>query len=189
MKLSGHEINSQLRQKLEMPTGRHLYVVLGTFDRLERYEKIDFCEARSPSGQHLAEPVNINHSLLDRIKDDELKRLVQTEASRTESVKDRLVKELDALVAEKLNSSSFLALKNLEILFAYDLELNCLRILLKAIRQHFYGINGDRLAVFRVVLILHSVEDVLGELAPCIRHANSSATLTDERLNGDEDAL
>jgi hypothetical protein len=30
MKLSGHEINSQLRQKLEMPTGRHLYVVLGT---------------------------------------------------------------------------------------------------------------------------------------------------------------
>ena len=31
MKLSGHEINSQLRQKLEMPTGRHLYVVLGTY--------------------------------------------------------------------------------------------------------------------------------------------------------------
>ena len=28
MRLSGHEINSQLRQKLAMPTGRHLYVVL-----------------------------------------------------------------------------------------------------------------------------------------------------------------
>ena len=42
MKLSGHEINSQLRQKLEMPTGRHLYVVLGTYERLERYEKVDF---------------------------------------------------------------------------------------------------------------------------------------------------
>ena len=31
-------------------------------------------------------------------------------------------------VAEKLNGGSFLALKNLELLFAYDLELNCLRI-------------------------------------------------------------
>ena len=128
MKLSGHEINSQLRQKLEMPTGRHLYVVLGTYERLERYEKVDFREARSPSNQRLGDPVNVNHSLLDRINDDELKHLVQTEASRIESVKDRLAKELDALVAEQLNGSPFLALKNLEILFAYDLELNCLRI-------------------------------------------------------------
>jgi hypothetical protein len=72
--------------------------------------------------------VNINHHLLERIPDHELKRLVQTEASRTESVKDRLTKELDALVAEKLNGGSFVALKGLEILFAYDLELNCLRI-------------------------------------------------------------
>lgn len=128
MKLSGPEINSQLRQKLEMPTGRHLYVLLGTYERLERYEKVDFREARSPTGQRLGEPVNINHQLLERIPDDELKRLVQTEASRTESVKDRLSKELDAIVAEKLYSGSFVAIKNLEILFAYDLELHCLRI-------------------------------------------------------------
>jgi len=128
MKLSGHEINSQLRQKLDMPTGRHLYVVLGTYERLERYEKVDFREARSPTGKKLNEPVNINLHLLERIPDNELKRLVQTEASRTESVKDRLTKELDALVAEKLNGGSFVALKGLEILFAYDLELNSLRI-------------------------------------------------------------
>src|SRR5438094_693693 len=69
MRLSGHEINSQLRQKLEMPTGRHLYVVLGTGARLERYEKVDFREARWPNGQRLGEPVNINHTLLDRIND------------------------------------------------------------------------------------------------------------------------
>jgi hypothetical protein len=128
MKLSGHEINSQLRQKLDMPTGRHLYVVLGCYERLERYEKVDFPEARSPTGQKLSQPVNINHDLLERIPDHELKRLVQTEASRTESVKDRLTKELDALVAEKLNGGSFVALKGLEILFAYNLELNSLRI-------------------------------------------------------------
>jgi hypothetical protein len=152
MKLSGHEINTQLRQKLEMPTGRHLYVVLGTYERLERYEKVAFREARSPSGNRLGDPVNVNHHLLDRINDDELKRLVQTEASRTESVKDRLAKELDALVAEKLNGGWFIALKNLEILFAYDLELNCLRI--RATNQKHILVLlpgervGDRITLF-----------------------------------------
>ncbi len=128
MKLSGHEINSQIRQKLEMPTGRHLYVILGTYERLERYERVDFREAQSASGESLGEPVNINRRLLDRIKDDELKELVQTEASRSASVKKRLIDELDALVADELVSKSLLALKNVELLFAYDLELNCLRI-------------------------------------------------------------
>jgi hypothetical protein len=126
MRLSGHEINSQLRQKLDMPTGRHLYVVLGTYERLERYERVDFREARSPSGQRLGDPVNVNLNLLARINDDDLKRFVRVEASLTASVKQRLAK--DALVAEKLNEECFLALKNLELLFAYDLELNCLRI-------------------------------------------------------------
>ena len=128
MKLSGPEINSQLRQKLDMPTGRHMYVILGTYERLERYERVAFREARSPSDKRLSDPVNINRTLLERINDPELKRLVQTEASRIESVKRRLTEELDALVAEKLASAAFLALKNLELLFAYDLELNCFRI-------------------------------------------------------------
>jgi len=152
MKLSGHEINSHLRQKLEMPTGRHLYVVLGTYDRLERYERVGFREARSPSGQGLGDPINVNHHLLERIPDEELKGLVQTEASRTESVKDRLSKELDALVADKLNNGAFMALKNLEILFAYDLELNCLRI--RAVNQKHILLLlpgekvGDRITLF-----------------------------------------
>ena len=146
MKLSGHEINSQLRQKLEMPTGRHLYVVLGTYQRLERYERVDFREARSPSGQRLGEPVNVNHNLLDRINDEELKRLVQTEASRLASVRDRLAKELDSFVAGQLNGGFFLALKNLEILFAYDLELNCLRIRATNQKHILILLPGERVA-------------------------------------------
>ena len=54
MRLSGHEINSQLRQKLAMPTGRHLYFVLGTYERLERYERVAFREARSPDDEGAA---------------------------------------------------------------------------------------------------------------------------------------
>ncbi len=60
--------------------------------------------------------------------------------------------QLDALVAEKLNTGSFLALKNLEILFAYDMELNCLRI--RATNQKHILILlpdqkvGDRITLF-----------------------------------------
>ena len=128
MRLSGHEINSQLRQKLEMPTGRHLYVVLGKYEQLERYEKVAFSEARSPSGQRLGSPVNVNLSLLERIKDDDLKWLVRSEASLPETVRKRLAEELDALVQAKLASCSFLALRSLELVFTYELEMNCLRI-------------------------------------------------------------
>lgn len=152
MKLSGHEINSQLRQKLEMPTGRHLYVVLGSYDGLERYEKIAFREARLPSGQRLGDPVNVNRSLLERIEDEELKKLVRNEASLPETVRKRLTDELDALVDEKLTSGSFLAIKHLELLFAYDLELSCLRI--RATNQKHIllllpgELAGDRITLF-----------------------------------------
>lgn len=128
MKMSGHEINSYLRHRLAMPTGRHLYGVLGTYEQLNRYEGVDFREARMPTNQKLGEMINVNHQLLERIPDDELKDLVQSEAKRAESVKTRLAKEFEALVAESLNVRSFLALKNMEVMFAYDLELNCLRI-------------------------------------------------------------
>ncbi len=51
MKRSGHEINSEFRQKLAMPTGRHLYVVLGTYERIDRYERIAFRRGTQPVRQ------------------------------------------------------------------------------------------------------------------------------------------
>ena len=45
MKLSDHEINSALRERLQMPTGRHLYAILGTYGSLERYERVSFSQA------------------------------------------------------------------------------------------------------------------------------------------------
>jgi len=69
VKLSDTEINSNIREKLEQPTGRHLYVVLGTYERLAHYEKVSLPEARGPSGEKLPAPVNLNRALLDRISD------------------------------------------------------------------------------------------------------------------------
>jgi hypothetical protein len=128
MKLSGHEINSQLRQRLGMPIGRHFYVILGTYERIERYERVAFREARGPDDKPLGTALNVSRSLLQRFRDDELKWLVRNEAGMPETVKKQLAEELDALVADELAVKSFLALKNLELLFAYDMELTCFRI-------------------------------------------------------------
>jgi hypothetical protein len=146
MRLSGHEINSQLRQKLAMPTGRHLYVVLGTYDRIERYERVAFREARGPDDKPLGPALNINHSLLQRLEDEELKWLVRNEAGMSETVKKQLADELDALIAHKLTQTSFLAVKSLELLFAYDMELNCFRI--RAVNQKHILVllPGERVA-------------------------------------------
>ena len=152
MKLSGHEINSQLRQKLGMSTGRHLYVVLGTFDRIEHYERVAFREARSPDDKPLRTALNVSRSLLQRFSDDELKWLVRNEAGLPETVKKRLADELDALIAGELAETSFLALKNLELLFAYDMELTCFRI--RATNQKHILVLlpgervGDRITLF-----------------------------------------
>jgi len=152
VKLSDHEINTQLRQKLDMPTGRHLYVVLGTYERLERYEADAFREARNSAGEHLGAPLNVNRSLLGRFGDEDLKWLVRNEAKLPETVKKRLSEEMDALIAERLASASFLALKNFELPFAYDLELNCLRIR-ATMRKHILLMLpgervGDRITLF-----------------------------------------
>ena len=102
MRLSGHEINSQLRQKLAMPTGRHLYVVLGTYDRIDRYERVAFREARSPDDKPLGPALNINLTLLQSIERRRAEVAVRNEAGMPETVKKQLADELDALVANEL---------------------------------------------------------------------------------------
>ena len=127
MKLSDHEINSALRERLQMPTGRHLYAILGSYVALERYERVSLSQALGADGKPLERPINLNRELLRRIPDEDLKELVQNEAKRPQSVRQRLAEEFDRLLVEELEAGSFVALKQVELVFAYDLELNCLR--------------------------------------------------------------
>ena len=127
MKLSGPEVNSRLRDKLENPRGRHMYVVLGSYDLLAKYEREDYPEARTPIGTRLPAPINLSKRLLDRLSDADLKSLVQDEAKRHTYVQRRLEQELDRFLAEEFTSESFVALKQLELLYAYDMEFNALR--------------------------------------------------------------
>jgi hypothetical protein len=127
MKLSDHEINSALRDRLQMPTGRHLYAILGTYAALERYERVSLSQALGADGKPLRPPINLNREMLRRIPDDDLKDLVQNEARRPQSVRDRLSEEFERVLVENLEAGPLVILKQLELVFAYDLELSCLR--------------------------------------------------------------
>jgi hypothetical protein len=127
MKITGPQVISELREKLQFNIGRHLYGVLGTYDQLRRFETTDLSHARDPRGNPFPEPVNLNRELLARIGDDDLRRLVKDEARRPQAVQRRLGQELDNLLGELLQRELFLILKQLEVTFTYSLDLGVFR--------------------------------------------------------------
>ena len=122
-----------MRDKLQNVAGRHLYVILGTYESLDRYENVALPELRGPNNQKIPAPVNVNRRMLERIPDKELKSLVQKEARRPEYIKQRLYEEFDRLLTETLADQPAVALKQLELLFSLNLELDKLRI--RAVNQ------------------------------------------------------
>lgn len=127
MKLGGPHVISELREKLQFDIGRHLYGVLGSYDQLERFEHDHLTQARDHQDRHFPLPINVNRELLRRIGDADLRQLVDTEARRPHAVTYRLNQEFDALLADLLQQTDLVILKQLELLFAYNLELSVLR--------------------------------------------------------------
>jgi hypothetical protein len=127
MKTTGPAVITELREKLQFSSGRHLYGVLGTYSQLERFEVQDIGQATLPDGNPFPSSTNMNRSLLTSIQDDDLKRLVRDEARRPQAVKRALNKALNGLLGTLLSESNLLILMNLEIIFAYGLNLSLFR--------------------------------------------------------------
>ena len=127
MKLGRPQVISELREKLQFDIGRHLYGVLGTYDQLGRFENEDLAQAHDHQDQPLPLPVNVNREVLRRMGDDDLRQLVDAEARRPHAVTYRLNQEFDNLLYDLLQRKNLVILKQLELLFAYNLELSVLR--------------------------------------------------------------
>jgi hypothetical protein len=127
MKITGPQVISELREKLQFKVGRHLYGVLGTYAQLARFEQDDLAQAQDPRGNPFPQPVNLNHDLLARIGDDDLRRLISNEARRPQAVQRRLGQELDNMIGELLQNYPLLIVKQPELAFAYNLNLGIFR--------------------------------------------------------------
>lgn len=127
MKISGAQIISELRDKLRVESGRHLYGILGTYAQLTGFEQNALAQAKMTAGSPLPTPVNTNRELLAQMGDDDLLQLARDEAKRPQAIQRKLNGELGALVASRLRSQDVLILKQLELVFAYALELSVFR--------------------------------------------------------------
>jgi len=120
------EIIESLRTKLTVPGGRHLYGVLGAYPALKKFsEKLQ--EAKTPDGKRFPKPISVTRGILDTIPDEEFKHLVENEAKRPEPTAGHVAKAFETFLRSKLNGKRIIVLANLELLFAYHLELNLLR--------------------------------------------------------------
>lgn len=127
------EIIEKLRTKLNLTVGRHLYGVLGTYSQLDNFENI-LSDVRTPDGRRFPPALNVNRGILDTIPDDEFRILVENEARRPEPTAAHVAKSFEDFLRSRLQeyrqkNRSILILSHLELLFAYNLELNLLRTL------------------------------------------------------------
>jgi hypothetical protein len=152
MKITGPQVISEIREKLQFGVGRHLYGALGGYAQLADFEETALAHAQDPQGRPFPEPVNLNRELLARIGDEDLRKLIQAEARRPQAIQRRLGQELDALLASLLEQHPFLILKQLELLFAYGLDLSVFRT--RATNQNHILLllpgarHGDHIALF-----------------------------------------
>lgn len=120
------DIIDTLRSKLTVPTGRHLYGIMGTYTQLKDFSK-QLSQARTTDGSKFPAPINVNKGILDTIPDAEFKELVQNEAKRPEPTRAHVRIAFEAFLRDHLQKKDLIVLANLEMLFAYHLELNLLR--------------------------------------------------------------
>jgi len=120
------EIIEALRQKLTVPGGRHLYGVLGTYKQLEAFAK-KLRQAKTLDAKRFPKPLNVNRGILDAIPDDEFRQLAENEAKRPEPTAAHVAKAFERFLRAKLHGKGLVILSNLEMLFAYHIELNLLR--------------------------------------------------------------
>lgn len=122
------DIIELLINKLLLPVGRHLYGILGSYPALEILSK-KLQEAKTPEGKYFSKPISVNRGILDTIPDDEFRQLVEDEAKRPEPTAAHVAKAFEAFLRSVLKTENLVILGNLEILFAYEIDLSLLRTL------------------------------------------------------------
>ncbi len=120
------DIIEAVRQKLTVPTGRHLYGVLGSYRQLDSFAG-KLRQARTMEGIPFPGPVNVNRGILNAIPDSEFKKLAENEAIRPEPTAAHVARAFEKFLKENLTGKGLLVLAKLEMLFAYNIELGLLR--------------------------------------------------------------
>lgn len=122
------EIIENLRARLATPGGRHLYGVCGTYAALGAFAT-QLRQARTPEGKPFPEPTSVTRGILKSIPDDEFRRLAEDEAKHPEPVNAHVARAFEGFLRNRLKARRLVVLSELELLFAYGIDLGLLRVL------------------------------------------------------------
>jgi hypothetical protein len=126
--MNRHEILGELTSRWDETGKRHLYLVMGSCSQLTAFDHDLKTNAKTPDRQPLRPPISMNSAMLARLSDEELNKLDNGEAKYPTMVRDRLKREFEALLTEALRKQNVIVLKDMELLFAFDLDLAVLRL-------------------------------------------------------------
>jgi len=156
-RMNRHEILGDLVSKWEESGKRHLYLVMGSCTELAAFERDLKTNAKTPDRQPLRPPISVNGALLARLPDEELNKLDGGEAKYPTMVHDRLKKEFESLLLEALDKQNIVVLKDMELLFAFNLDLALLRLHATNGRHVVLLLPGRR--VGDRIILFHEAED------------------------------
>ena len=122
------EIITALKAKLSVPTGRHLYGVLGTYPALDAFAR-KLQQARLSDTGRFPKPLSVNNGILGIIPEDEFRLLVEDEAKRPEPTAKHVEQAFGTFLRDALQAKGMVVLTGLEMLFAYGIDLSPLRVL------------------------------------------------------------
>ena len=145
------EIIEALRHRLVASGGRHLYAVLGTYKALASFSE-DLQKTEDANSKPFPTPLSVNRGILESLPDDRFKELVEDEAKYPQTARDEVQNAFETYVDACLQRDGLIILNDLEMVFAYGLELGRLR----AIAADSYRIllllpgrrNGSRVELF-----------------------------------------
>lgn len=141
--MKSSEIIEELREKLAIQSGRHLYGIIGNYSSLKQFA-IALRQVKIPDQKSFPAPVNVTRGILDAIPDEEFMELAENEARMPEPTAAHVQKAFETFLRAELKKNQLVVLEHLELLFAYHLELTLLRTL---------AANENR-----IILLLHGLK-------------------------------
>lgn len=122
------QIIDEIREKLANPVGRHLYGILGSYKRLEEFSK-KLNNVKTQDDKEFPLPISLNWGIMESIPDDDFKFLVEHEAKRPEPTAAHVKRAFEEYIRSLIKQQDIIILANVELLFAYNLELSIMRTL------------------------------------------------------------
>jgi len=122
-----HEILRDLSGRWEETGKRHLYLVLGTYADLAAFLKDVKRGARTPDRRPVEAVIRVNSALLETLGESGQEEMVDSEARYLEHIQQTLARHFDGILKTELERHDIVVLADLELIFAFSLDLAVLR--------------------------------------------------------------